>query len=336
MMRYWLYGSLVCLLALTSCKKDDNQDEYVLNLPKGFPALSIPADNQLTHERVQLGKLLFFDPRLSRDSSISCSSCHLPEKAFSDVFAISPGVEGRKGFRNSPTLANIGYSTRFFMDGGVPTLELQVLAPIADHNEMDFSLPALVERLIADKNYQFMAKQAYGRDTLDVYCITRALAAYERTLLSGNSPYDQYINDGSTTSLTPDEIRGMNLFFGKANCSKCHSGHTFTDYTFRNNGIYESYADSGRCRVTQLPEDRGKFKVPTLRNIALTAPYMHDGSFSSLEDILEHYNTGGKNHPNKDPLVQPLNLSDQEKQDIIAFLRSLTDTEFINDPSHLP
>ncbi len=329
---------LLLALSVSSCKPDevDALDRpYRLSLPAGFPSMNIPADNELTEVRVELGKMLFFDKALSRDSTVSCGSCHFQLNAFSDVVAISTGIEGRKGLRNSPPLFNLGYHPYFFFDGGVPTLELQVLAPVQDVNEMDHEFPEAVARLAQNQVYQEMAQIAYGR-SFDAFVLTRAISAFERTLVSGNSAYDKY-NNGSSNALNESAKRGMALFNSeRLSCNGCHSGFNFTDYSFKNNGLYVQYPDSGRMRVTALPQDRDKFKVPSLRNVALTAPYMHDGSFATLPDVIEHYNSGGAANPQKDERIQPLLLSNQEKSDLLEFLYSLTDNEFITNPNYAP
>ncbi len=324
-----------------SCREDNPADislnqPYLLQYPAGFEAMNFPEGNELTNLRIALGKKLFFDKRLSRDSTVSCGSCHFQQHAFADFNNLSTGIENRKGFRNSPTLVNLGYHPYFFFDGGVPTLELQVLAPIEDVNEMDFSVPAVIERLKNDAEIQQLSQLAYDRN-FDPFVLTRSIAAFQRTMISGNSRFDQYYYQGKNSALNDSEKRGMNLFFSnKTNCSTCHSGFNFTNYEFKNIGLYEMYADSGRTRVSLNTADRGKFKTPTLRNIAVTAPYMHDGSINTLEEVIEHFNSGGKNHENKDALIKPLNLSQTEKTDLVNFLKALTDEEFLNNPSFKP
>lgn len=327
-----VYVILTITILLTSCQKAELP--YALPLPNGFTMPEIPEDNQLSKERVALGKQLFFDPILSRDSSISCSSCHLQEHAFADPRQLSVGIEGRLGLRNSPSLANIAYRESFFYDGGVPTLELQVAAPIEDHNEMDFNLVDLVARLKAHPTYPAEFKAAYGTDP-SAYSLSRAVASFERTLLSGNSAYDQ-LKNGNTNALNASAKRGMQLFFSERTaCGSCHSGVNFTNEEFINIGLYNDFsADPGRRRVTTLQDDIGKFKVPSLRNVAVTAPYMHDGSMATLEDVVDFFNGGGQAHPNKSPMIQALGLSDQEKADIVAFLKSLTDYDFLTDPRY--
>lgn len=329
---------LLLILSVSGCKPDEVDaldSAYNLVLPAGFPSMNIPADNELTVVRVELGKMLFYDKALSRDSSTSCASCHLQSHAFSDVINKSIGIDGRTGMRNSPPLFNLGYHPYFFADGGVPTLELQVLAPVQDVNEMDHDFLQAVERLAQNPKYQELGKIAYDRD-FDAFVLTRAIAAFERTMISGNSAYDKYIN-GQGSAISDAAKRGLDLFNSeRLSCSGCHSGFNFTDFSFKNNGLAVAYADTGRMRVTALPEDRDKFKVPSLRNIALTAPYMHDGSIATLPEVIEHYNSGGEANPHKDERIKPLLLTSQEKSDLLEFLYSLTDNEFITNPDYAP
>lgn len=328
----------VCLLflwcvILFSCKKQEDPVQEIsernkvitLPVPKGFLYPEIPADNQPTKNRIELGKLLFFDPILSRDSTVSCSSCHLPEKFFSDNLKVSVGIDGRKGTRNAPSLINVAYQPTMFWDGGNPSLEQQVIAPIDNHDEFDFDVNAIVGKLKKNPRYSLLFQAAYNQQP-SVFALTRAIACFERTLIGGTSTYDDYTQNNNKSALTESQVRGMNLFFSEeGECFHCHQGALFTDYSFRNNGLYVQYADSGRSRITQQLSDIGKFKVPSLRNIEMTAPYMHDGSLESLEDVIDHYSSGGVKHPNKSPIIQPLNLNQQQKDDLINFLKSLTD-----------
>jgi len=331
----WLYF-LLLILIIISCRKDDEIEPLyspaLMETPKGFPDINFPEGNEFTKARWDLGKRLFFDQGLSVDSTISCASCHKPELAFSDDIAFSLGVEDRLGTRNASTLANIAYHPYFTREGGVPTLEMQVFVPVQEHNEFDFNIVLIADRLKQDSTYVEMAHSAYDRE-VDAFVITRALACFERSLLSGYSLYDQYTHHGKEGALSASAIRGMNLFFDeKTNCSKCHSGFNFSNYAFENNGLYEEYEDEGRFRLTGNESDRALFKVPSLRNIELTAPFMHDGSLNTLEEVIEHYQAGGKNHPHKSDLIQPLNLTESEKADLIEFLESLTDEHFISNP----
>ncbi|MEY2925188.1 MAG: hypothetical protein RLZZ337_1738 [Bacteroidota bacterium] len=321
------------LLGLTSCKEDITSfvqmDDNVISIPAGFPAIEFPEDNAFSADRWQLGKALFYDNRLSVDSSISCASCHKPALAFSDNVAFSKGAQNTDGVRNSPSLANVAYHPYFTREGGVPTLEMQVLVPIQEHNEFNFNIIEIAERLKDDTLYQRMSKLAYDRE-FDYFVITRAIANFERGLISGNSTYDKHMQFGNI--LSDDAKKGMELFYSdRTNCSSCHAGFNFTNYAFENNGLYTEYADIGRKRFTKLESDLALFKVPSLRNVALTAPYMHDGSFQTLDEVVEHYSSGGKNHTSKSTLIQPLELTNNEKRQLVLFLESLTDETFINN-----
>ncbi len=322
-----------CVSLIIACRKDSAEVEMVdsgnvvitLQPPIGFPYPNIPSDNQPTQNRIDLGKKIFFDPILSRDSTISCGSCHLTNKKFTDGLPVSIGIDGRHALRNSMTILNTAYQPSMFWDGGVPNLEQQVLAPIENPNEMDFDVNQVVQRLIHHPDYPALFQKAYNQPP-SVYTLTRAIACYERTLFTGKSRYDQYLYENNTAALNTSEINGMNIFNGETGeCFHCHGEYNFTDYSFKNNGLYLVYADSGRARITGNPNDVGKFKVPSLRNVELTAPYMHDGSLPTLESVIDHYNSGGQPHPNKSGLIQPLNLTVQQKQDLVNFLKTLND-----------
>jgi len=320
------FNILALLVVFSSCERDSAivDDPFRLSIPNGFPSPTIPEDNKLSWERIELGKKLFFDPILSMDSTISCASCHKQEFAFADNLAITPGVQNRLGSRNSMSLTNVAYHDFFMREGGVPTLEMQVLVPIQDHNEMAFNIVSVAEKLNLDSNYVKASLQAYNRAP-DPYVITRAIASFERTMLSGNSDYDKNL-------LNQSELNGKELFFSdRLACSSCHGTFLFTDHGIENNGLYEVYEDSGRYRLTHLQEDIGKFKVPTLRNIELTAPYMHNGSLETLEQVIEHYAEGGKGHFNQSELITGFSISEEEKYNLISFLKSLTDEEFIQN-----
>ena len=266
--------------------------------------LPVPEDNPLTAERIEQGRRLFSDRRLSRDGSIACVSCHDPERAFSDNRDVAVGVFGRKGRRNSPALINRGYGRLFFWDGRIATLEEQVLKPIEDPNEMDLPLA-----------------EAAARVSLTPDEISRALASFVRSILSGDSPFDRFINGGGT-ALSAEQQTGLQLFRGKANCTACHVGQNFTDERLHNTGVAwhdGKFADTGA--------GQGNFKTPTLREIARTAPYMHDGSVATLEEVVEYYDRGGNRNPSLDPELHPLHLSTPEKQNIVAFLRCLNGTQ---------
>lgn len=335
-MRFFVFIG-ISLLFFWACQKEQQADvpldaTSLLVVPPGFPSPVFPEGNELTAARFALGKRLFYDVAMSRDSTVSCASCHAPQHAFSDSLAFSPGVGGLPGKRNAPTLANVVYHPYLTREGGVPTLEMQILVPIQEHNEFGFNILLIADRLKTDSAYVRLSREAYNRDP-DFFVITRSIACFERTLISGQSRFDEFFYEGKTRALTSSEQRGMELFFSsKTNCSTCHSGFNFSNYAFENNGLYENYPDPGRFRLTEDTADMARFKVPTLRNVSLTAPYMHDGSLPTLSSVIEHYDSGGKSHPHRSPLVRPLGLAAGEKADLIAFLESLTDEKFIHNP----
>lgn len=319
------------LICVMGCETPMSPPPTLMEIPAGFPEMEFPEGNEFTQARWELGKKLFYDPVLSIDSSLSCGNCHKQALAFADDVAFSDGVMGRPGTRNSPSLANIGFHPYFTREGGVPTLEMQVLVPIQEHNEFDFNILLVTERLRRDSFYVKMSREAYNREP-DPFMITRAISTFERSLISGNSPYDRYTFQDDEKALGKDEKAGMALFFDdRLACSSCHSGFNFSNYAFENNGLYNVYADPGRFRLTNDPADSARFKVPSLRNISLTAPFMHDGSFLSLEAVIDHYQSGGKDHPHKSGKIQAFSLSEKEKRQLIAFLASLTDFEFIDN-----
>jgi cytochrome c peroxidase len=318
--KHSLLAALAALVTACSNGVDPSDPSYAV--PTHFPVMPYPADNAPTAERITLGERLFFDTRLSRTGTISCASCHHPNVAFADTLAISPGVEGRLGTRNAPSLLNVGYQPYFLREGGVPTLEMQALVPIQEHAEFDENILTIAERLRGDQEISHLSVSAYGRD-VDPYVITRALAAFERTLVSGDAPYDRFVK-GNTASMSAAAQRGMRLFFGsRTNCSSCHGGFLFTTHGFENNGLYTEYADPGRFRLTGVESDRAVFKIPSLRHVSVTPPYMHDGSVRTLRAVLEHYNSGGSPHRNKSTLIRPLGLTSSELLDLEKFLECL-------------
>jgi len=328
MLRSRLFSLLALLLTIVGCAEQGTIEPPIdtkLVAPPGFPAVPYPVDNEPTPERVEFGRQLFFDVRLSSDFTVSCASCHKPELAFADNVATSIGVAGRSGSRNAPSLMNTAYQPYYLREGGVPTLEMQVLVPIQEHAEMDMNILDVVERLKHETRYADLAQRTYGRE-LDPWVLTRAISSYERSLLSKGSAYDKYVVNKDASALTPAAKRGMELFMSeRTQCSSCHAGPNFTSYAFENNGLYTDYVDEGRKRLTGNESDRALFKVPSLRNAALTAPYMHDGSLKTLADVVMHYSSGGSPHANKSALIKPLMLTMDEQRDIVAFLESLTD-----------
>jgi len=283
-----------------------------LVIPLGLDLyMPVPEENPLTVEKIELGRRLFNDRRLSRDGSVACVTCHDPQRAFATAQPIAIGVFGRQGSRNAPALLNRGYGRSFFWDGRVSTLEEQVLRPIQDPNEMDLTLA-----------------EAAARVGLDTTTISHALSSYVRSILSGDSPYDRFIN-GERTALSAEEQAGLQIFRGKGNCTACHVGPNFTDERLHNTGLAwrdGQWLDPGRFAVTGKETDRGAFKTPTLREIARTAPYMHDGSLATLEEVIEFYDRGGNANPYRDPELRPLHLNAEEKQALATFLRALSGT----------
>ena len=296
------------------------------NWPLGLePDFSIPSDNPITSKKVLLGKLLFFDKQLSKDKSISCATCHNPVYSFSNGETVGEGVLSLRGTRNVPSIINRLFGQTQFWDGRSETLESQALGPLLNPNEMAINEELLLERLKADAVYQRLFKDAFDSvPTLEG--VGKAIAAFERTLLSGETAFDQYEWDGEKNALNENAKRGLALFRGKARCSICHIGTNFTDEKFHNLGAGEGAGkkDPGRAQVTKDSADFGAFKTPTLRNITLTAPYMHDGSLATLEEVIAFYDRGGRSNPNLDKELKPLKLTNQETADLLEFLKSLT------------
>jgi cytochrome c peroxidase len=325
-------------LSLAACKNDNtlfDENVVVLPHPKGFPVYKSELTNELTETRIALGKKLFYETRLSDDNSLSCGSCHKTEFAFADSAKLSTGIRNQTVFRNTQPLFNLAWSPHFFRDGGVNHLHLAALNPIQNPVEFDNSLLEIVNRLQLDQSYVTQFNKAYP-DGLSGRNLLHALSCFQLSMISANSRYDAYIN-GMPSALTDAEKRGMQLFFSqRTGCNSCHTAPLFTRHEFKSNGFFSTYADSGRQRITMLERDRGLFSVPSLRNIAHTAPYMHNGSIHSLEDVVAAYNRGASTFANKDSLIRPLNLSDNERADIVAFLKSLSDPSFINDKRFKP
>jgi cytochrome c peroxidase len=322
-----LFGALGCS---SSAEQPPNSDASVLDVPADFPARPEPDDNAVTLQRVELGRALFYDARLSRTGQISCSSCHVQEHAFSDPRRTSLGVDGLTGTRNAPALVNEAWNTSYFWDGGVPSLELQAVGPIKNPLEMDMTLAEVNALLAADADITARFQAAYGEGPSE-RTLPRALASFVRVLVTGNSAYDRF-RRGDNQALSDSALRGRDVFEGeRGQCTHCHVGFNFTNNGFRNNGTRPDDPDPGRQRLTLKDSDFGKFRVPSLRNVAVSAPYMHDGSLATLADVVDHYDQGGSGSPNTDPTLHPLGLSDDEKRDLIAFLESLTDDAFLVD-----
>lgn len=295
--------------------------------PAGLPAVLHPSDNPSTPEKVALGKQLYFDGRLSADNKVSCATCHDPAKGFSNGEQFATGVEGKKGGRNSPTVLNSAFQKFQFWDGRAKSLEDQALGPVQNPIEMNMTLDAVVKKLNGIKGYRDQFQKVFGTDVTSDG-IAKAIAAYERTIVSGEAPYDRY-KAGDKTAMSESAVRGMNLFFNKARCSSCHVGPHFTDHSFHNIGIPGQ--DEGRTAVTKSEGDKGAFKTPTLREIAKSGPYMHDGSLKTLEEVVAHYVKGGSPHPQLDEELYPLKLSPEEIADLVTFLKEgLSSTTYPN------
>ncbi|TGM57042.1 MbnH family di-heme enzyme [Leptospira adleri] len=349
------------------------QDSYVWNLPNGFPIPLVPASNPMTQAKVDLGRFLFFDKRISGNQTQSCGSCHKQSKAYTDGLANAIGSTGDVHPRNSQGIINVAYNLRqTWVNPNLRNLEDQMLVPIFGEHPVELGLAnrenEMLDRLRADNRYQAMFASAFpGGDPFSTTNVVKAIASFERTLISGRSPYDKYLYDGDVSALGNSTqrasiLRGAQIFSSeKGECFHCHGGFNFSttsvhvgtvteEVSFHNNGLYNiggngSYptGNQGLFEFTGLASDKGKFRAPSIRNIELTAPYMHDGSIDTLENVVEHYNNGGRNvtsgpnigdgrtNPNKNNFVFAIGLTAGEKTDLVNFLKSLTDTEFVNN-----
>lgn len=334
----------------------------VLDIPANMPPMPIPPDNPLTEEGIALGRFLFYEERLSGDNTMSCAQCHAPAHAFTDGNAVSVGIDGIAGNRSSMPLINLGYAQSFFWDGRVATLEEQILNPVRNPIEMHEIWPDVVSKLQADTAYVKLFWDAFGTTTVDSLLAAKAVAQFLRTLISANSPWDKWRRFEGTIPLDaqigydlfkmeggpvgmPFQLPGMDSTIigqGGADCFHCHveAAGLFTDEQFHNNGLdSEPFADLGRGGFNNDPFDNGKFKTPTLRNIMLSAPYMHDGRFATIEEVLDHYNDGGHPSSTVDSFMKftdpdlTLELDATKRAQILAFLNTLTDTEFIENPA---
>ncbi|WDE01286.1 cytochrome-c peroxidase [Thalassomonas actiniarum] len=298
----------------------------------GTPSLEdieYPDDEPPTAEEIELGKVLFFDPRLSLNEKQSCATCHNPEMGFGDGMATGLGTMGEVLGRNTPHIYNLAWSSIFFWDGRAKTLEEQALGPISAPGEMNMPLPQLIKRLKKVPGYQKLFKAAYGDSGINKTTIARAISAFERSIITRNSSFDRYIQ-GDKNAMDPAAIRGLALFEGKARCTKCHDGVNFTDDSFHNIGVNNN--DAGREKISKAQGMKGAFKTPGLRNVWLTSPYMHDGSEPSLEAVIRFYNKGSEGIAGVSKLIKPLNLSEDEISDLLAFLAALTDPIVIERP----
>lgn len=335
---YWLCSSFLLVLAiLSSCSKD--ADLLILRFiqPSNFPAPVYDlSKNPISNDKFILGRTLFYDPILSRNNTISCGNCHQQEGAFCHIdHNVSHGIDDKVGTRNSPALQNLAFYKSFMWDGGIFDLDLQPIAPIENHVEMDEKLETVIPKLQASSKYRSLFKKAYGSETVNTVGLLKALSQFMLLMVSADSKYDKYVRGEAGGTFTDDEKEGLTLF--NAKCRSCHSTDLFTDQNFRNNGLKPSAVnDSGRYKITLHPDDMYKFKVPSLRNVALTAPYMHDGRFKTLEQVLDHYRTGVVVSTTLDPLLNNgslpgITITDLEKQKIILFLKTLTDENFTKD-----
>ena len=341
------------LALFLSCRKDNvgyEPSPYELEIPSHFPDMIIPKDNPMTVEGVALGRKLFYEEMLSGDNTMSCASCHAPVNSFTDPNQFSTGIDGIQGNRNSMALVNLGWQKFFFWDGRAGSLEQQILGPVPNPIEMHQSWKDAVAKLDQDVNYRNLFYKAFGEPGIDSLKVTKAIAQFIRTMISGESKYDvmyKFENSLPLSSndqailptVTPEEWAGYDLFksLNGADCLHCHSGVLMHINKFSNNGMDATFSDPGRGGITGNPNDMGRFKIPTLRNIALTAPYMHDGRFANLDQVIDHYSTGLVSSPTIDPLMEHLatagvQLDVQERDLLKKFLMTLTDYNFVNNP----
>lgn len=299
--------------------------------PSPAPPMTVPESNPQSDAKVQLGRQLFYDTILSRDRSVSCASCHRQEKAFADGQPVSPGVTGKLGTRNAISLGNVGYRSKLLWEGASPSLELQAMVPLTDHNELDMTEGELVARLNDEPRYAQAFQEVFG-EAPSMTGLVRALASFQRTLVTFDSAYDRY-QRGDETALTLQQVRGFDVFMDKAECFHCHAGRDFTDGLPHNNANELFNEDLGLAKLTDQDADVGKFVTPSLRNVVVTGPYMHDGSSATLKEVVERYNLGGESNLNADPLLRPLGLTEQEVDDLVAFLEGLTDESFLKNPA---
>lgn len=322
------------LFFVFGCQEPEVQVDkpYVFRQPEHFPKATYTLDNNpITKKGFLLGKKLFNDPMLSRDGSVACSNCHQQGTAFADSqqHPLSRGVDDQEGIRNAPSLANMAFIPEFFWDGGVTHLDFVPLNAIESAFEMDESIENVMVKLNKSETYQTLFKEAFNTDEITTPYLLHALSQFMVMMISDNSKYDDYLR--GEEALSSDELAGMELF--EAKCESCHAGVLQSDFSYRNNGLDAIPLDSGRTRITENANDWGKFRVPSLRNVELTAPYMHDGRIETLDEVLEHYNSGIQTYKTLDPsLENGIALSIDERAKIIFFLNTLTDREFTSDP----
>ena len=351
-MRFSLLIIFSCTLFF-SCKKDKVESvttPYILQIPSHFPDMPIPSDNPMTVEGVTLGRKLFYEKKLSGDNSMACASCHSPESAFSDPNQFSEGIDGVVGNRNSMALINLGWNQSFFWDGRSKTLEEQIIEPVENPIEMHDTWMNVTSKLVASQEYKNLFFEAFGTTEIDSILSAKAIAQFIRTMISGNSKFDVIYKVENNLTLTSDEatlyasvsasaLAGYGLFkdLNGADCAHCHNGALMQVQGFSNNGLDAVFTDKGRGLITNNAFDDGKFKIPTLRNIAYSAPYMHDGRFATLDDVINHYSHGIQISSTLDPLIEfsdfgGVQLDAFEKDLLKQFLMTLSDEEFINNP----
>lgn len=323
-------AGMALIFLLTIAYADAYGGPYTLTIPLGLTEPAIPENNPMTAEKIALGKKLYFDKRLSADDTVACSNCHDPARGFADALPTSSGIRGQFGPRNAPTVLNSAFYTLQFWDGRAPTLEEQAKGPII--NPVEMGMPShddLIKKLEGIPEYVKDFQEAFGSG-ITIDRLAQAIAAFERTIISGNSPFDRFFYGEEPDAISESARKGLEVFRGKGRCLNCHDFNPmyalFTDNKFHNIGVgmERTDYDPGRFKVTQNPADKGAFKTSTLRDIELTAPYMHDGSHKTLEDVVEFYNKGGIRNPYLDGGIVPLGLTDQEKKDLVEFLKSLT------------
>ena len=326
----------IFILACNKEPKNVAPTPYMLDVPKSLPPIKVSDTNPLTVEGIALGKRLFYDPILSGNNSQACGDCHNQKFGFTDSGnQFSIGIDNIEGDRNSMPLFNLVYQKDFFWDGGVKDLESQVIGPILNKLEMHEDLANALQELNAHPEYPLLFEKAFNVKKIESIHIMKAVAQFEKTILSGNSKYDKY--KAGKMQLTDNELHGLEVFtdMSKGDCNHCHVlGSTFSDFEYRNNGLEAIPKDLGRGRITLLSEDNGKFKTPTLRNIALTAPYMHDGRIKTLEACVDFYNNDIKDSKTLDTVLKNVKkgrMNPKDKSDLIEFLKTLTDLDFVND-----
>ena len=334
-------ATLICsiLLCVSAHPESARPKPADFPVPLGLPPIPWPEDNGHSASRVELGRILFFDGRLSSNGAVSCAFCHEPSHAFSSRTALSSGVNGKQGVRHAPTLINRAWGKSQFWDGRAPTLEAQVIVPLTNPDEMGMTADLVVEKLRGIKGYAPLFVAAFGDSTISIERVAKALASFERTIVSGNSAYDRFLA-GDKSALTKQEKEGLDFFNRKGECAECHSGPNFTTEKFANLGIGMDQAnpDPGREAVTKKRGDFGKFKAPTLRDLAARGPYMHDGRFKTLEEVVELYAKGGLPNPHLDTRLTPFYLDVETRKNLLAFLAALNGEGWqkITPPSTFP